>query len=109
VVVRRMNWVALAPAVMVLGLAGCSFSASVGSVDTQKAQTEIAKGIQEQTGATGVQVKCPDDVPLQQGGTFTCTATASNGESATVSVTQTDDQGGISWKLQPSASESPSP
>lgn len=107
--VRRMRWVAVVPATMVLGLAGCSFSASVGSLDVQKAQEEIAKGIEQQTGATGVTVKCPESVPLEQGNTFTCAVTASTGETATVSVTQTDNQGNINWELEAGASESQSP
>ena len=107
---RRMHGVGLAAAALVVGvgLAGCSMSA--GSLDMAKAQTEIAKGIEEQTGATGVTVTCPESVPIEQGATFNCTANTAAGESATITATQTDDQGNITWKItEVAASESPSP
>ncbi len=87
----------LASVAIVVALAGCSVS--VGGLDMQKAQTEIAKGIEEQTDATGVSVTCPEGVPMEQGNTFTCNATTAEGEKATITVTQTDDQGNITWEI----------
>ena len=65
----------------------------------QKAQTEIAKGIEEQTDATGVKVTCPESVPMEQGNTFTCTATTTEGQTATITVPQTDGEGNINWEI----------
>lgn len=98
-IATRSHMAGVASMVMLagIGLAGCS--ASIGGLDTQKAQTEIAKGIEEQTDATGVAVTCPEDVPISQGSTFTCTATTAEGETATITVTQTDDQGNINWEI----------
>lgn len=104
---NRTRWMATASAAMILGLAGCSFS--VGGLDMAKAQTEIAKGIEEQTGATGVAVTCPESVPIEQGSTFNCTATTGDGQSATVTVTQTDDQGNINWEITDVQGETTSP
>lgn len=98
---NRSRGIVMSSAALALGLGlaltGCSVS--VGGLDMAKAQTEIAKGIEEQTGATGVAVTCPESAPLEQGNTFTCTATTADGQTATVTVTQTDDQGNINWEV----------
>jgi Mrp family chromosome partitioning ATPase len=96
---NRTCWIATTSAALALGLALTGCSVSVGGLDMAKAQTEIAKGIEEQTGATGVTVTCPESAPLEQGNTFTCTATTADGQTATVTVTQTDDQGNINWEV----------
>ena len=44
-------------------------------------------------------IDCPSDRPLQQGDTFTCTATTELDEALTISVTQTDDQGHVNWSV----------
>lgn len=96
-VTRQLGAVVASSVLLAVGLAGCTVSA--GSLDTEKAETEIAKGIEEQTDATGVAVTCPADVPIEQGNTFTCEATTAEGEKATITVTQTDDQGNINWEI----------
>lgn len=79
-------------------LSACSVTIGGSTVDTQKAEEEIAKGIQEQTGIS-VTVVCPEDVEAEAGGTFTCTATDAEGNDAAVNVTQEDDEGNIQWEL----------
>lgn len=82
-------------------LAGCDASFSLGGdkLDTDKAEREITKGIKDQTGVDAA-VVCPEDVDLEAGATFICTATPkTGGRSANVLVTQKDDQGNVSWKL----------
>jgi hypothetical protein len=83
-------------------LLGCEFNASVGGggqLDTDKVETEILNGIEAQTDVEIGSVECPDDVPMEQGNDFTCTATDTGGETAEVSVTQDDDAGNITWEL----------
>ena len=92
------------PALVLCALLGasCSFSASVGGggqLDTEKVEPEIATGIEAQTDVELDSVECPDDVDMEQGNDFECTATATNGDTAPVSVTQDDDEGNISWEL----------
>jgi uncharacterized protein DUF4333 len=81
-------------AIAALALAGCS-----QVLDEEKLEAEISSGIEEQTEATGVSVDCPSDVPLEEGDTFTCTATSDDGDEAEVQVTQTDAEGNIRWEL----------
>lgn len=84
-----------------LALAGCEAEFSAGeTLNTDKAEREIAKGIRKQTGVTAT-VSCPDDVKVEQGATFTCQAKPKNGgQPGVVTVRQTDDEGNISWRLK---------
>jgi|SRR5918995_7547601 hypothetical protein len=85
-----------------LGLAAAALLAvacqTTLTLDSDNLQTEIASGFQEQTGIA-VTVSCPDDRPLQQGDTFTCTAAAADGQSYTIQVTQTDAAGNVNWQV----------
>jgi hypothetical protein len=82
-----------------IALASCSFSASGGkTLNTSKAETEIAKGIRQQTGVT-VKLKCPSGVKIKSGKTFTCTATRADGPPLNVAVTMQDDKGNVTWKV----------
>jgi hypothetical protein len=47
----------------------------------------------------GVVVSCPDDVPAEAGRTFDCTGTNPDGTTLTIEVTQTDDQGSVTYKV----------
>lgn len=97
-----------AAALLWIGVAGCSFSASTSTdLDIQKAQDEIAKSIQEQTGESAT-VQCPSPVKQEQGNSFDCTATFADGQTGTITVSQTDNDGNITWKLEPDVSPSPS-
>ena len=81
-------------AVIALGAAGCT-----SQLDTDKLQDEIAKGIKTQTG-TAVTVDCPTDKEVKKGDKFTCSVKAkSGGKTAKVEVTQTNDDGDVTWKL----------
>ena len=83
----------LLPAVL---LAGCT-----QVLDTGKIEEEIESGIEEQTDTSVESVDCPGERELQEGDTFECTATAPDGSSATVEVTQDDDEGNITWEVVP--------
>lgn len=84
-----------------IALAGAVFAGcGTETLNTDKAETEIAKGIEQQTGVKA-SVDCPDDVEIKKDDTFTCTAKPEGGgESGTVTVTQKDDEGNISWELK---------
>jgi hypothetical protein len=82
-----------------IALASCSFSASAGkTLNTGKAETEIAKGIKQQTGVT-VTMKCPSDVKIKAGTTITCKAKRADGPPLNVAVTMQDGKGNITWKV----------
>ena len=68
-------------------------------LDTSRLESQIEKTLADRTGFPIKSVSCPDDVEAKKGGTFRCTVTTARGERAVVNVTQTDDQGGVTWKL----------
>jgi hypothetical protein len=74
---------------------GCSRTKTLDANDLE--ETLRAK-IEQQLGAHGVTVDCPDDEPAKAGATFQCTATSAAGKTLTIEVTQTDDQGNVTWK-----------
>ena len=81
-------------------LSGCSGSVSVGgaNLDIDKLETTVATEMQTQLNLSGTPtVTCPDPVPIEQGNVFTCSAEL-DGDSIDVEVTQTDDQGNVTWK-----------
>jgi hypothetical protein len=53
-----------------------------------------------QNGLTLASVSCPTGQKAQQGATFTCTSTTSDGDTITWNVTQTDNQGNVDYKTQ---------
>ena len=81
----------------VLALSACGEQ----KLNTTKAESAIAQGIMQQTGAQGVTVNCPNDVPIEAGKQFECQAKAADGRQGRVRVTQKDDKGNINWKLNP--------
>ncbi len=84
-------------------VAACCVAAIVGActktLDTSGVETQLKTKIEQQLGETVTTVDCPDDIPVQAGATFRCTATAPSGAPSTVEVTQTDDQGHLTWKI----------
>lgn len=90
----------LASLLLVLGFR-CSASVSGPELDIAKVESEIQTGIAEQTDVTISSVDCPDDVPIDQGNTFTCTASVEGtGETLSVRVTQTDSSGTVDWQVE---------
>jgi outer membrane murein-binding lipoprotein Lpp len=91
---RGTKHLVLAAAVGALGLTGCS-----ATVDTDALEGQIAQELEAQAGVRPSSVQCPDDVAPEAGATFECTATAEDGSTATITVTQQDDQGNLSWEV----------
>jgi uncharacterized protein DUF4333 len=69
-------------------LAGCG-----GDVNKDKAQDQIASGIEAQTKADVKYVKCPGGVKAEKGATFQCEALIP------VNVTQVDENGHVRWQI----------
>jgi hypothetical protein len=76
-------------------LAGCGSS----KLNTDKAETEIEKGLKNQLNLPSVDVQCPNEVEIKAGSKFQCPVTAGK-EKGTIEVTQQDDQGNIRWQLK---------
>lgn len=78
---------------------GCSVSIGESdSLDTQELETTIADSQEKQLGFRPV-IECPEDVEAAEGDEFTCKATAPDGTTATVFVTQTDGEGDVTWRV----------
>jgi hypothetical protein len=84
-------------AVVVLG-ALLAFSGCGKSLDPVGLEEPMIWQLEQETG-TQVEVDCPDDIGVEAGGKFECTATNDKGESATISAVQKDDQGNIEWTV----------
>ncbi len=64
------------------------------TIDRSSVESEIVRLTQEQAGVAPTDVRCPDDIEVAAGGTFSCTATL-DGQPITYSVRQQDDQGNL--------------
>jgi hypothetical protein len=84
-------------------VAVCCLTAFVGgctkTLDSSGVEQQVKSQIEQKLGETGMTVDCPDDVEVHAGATFRCTATGPSGTTATIEVTQTDDQGHLTWKI----------
>ena len=68
------------------------------TLDANGLEEKLRTQVEQKVGAQGITVDCPDDEPAQAGATFQCTATSAAGKTLTIEVTQTDDQGNVTWK-----------
>lgn len=66
-------------------------------LDKRGLETQLATEVQQNGPA--LTVHCPDGVKAQAGATFQCTATATDGSSFALTVTQTDAKGNVSWRF----------
>jgi hypothetical protein len=85
-----------AAGLLVFASAACQTTLTLN--DDQLEQT-ITQQFYEQTNVALAEIDCPSDRPLQQGDTFTCSATTELDESLTLNVTQTDGQGRVNWSV----------
>lgn len=68
------------------------------TLDTQGLEDQIADLLAERGGPTVTEISCPEDVTVEEGGTFECTATG-EGATWTIEVTQTDDEGHVDMQI----------
>jgi len=97
----RLLTVTSVAGLLIFSLAGCSFNFSIGTkkVDTEKGEKEIQRALINQAHDSGITVKCPRDIKVEEGSKFNCVATDSKGQKLSIEVTQMDDQGGVSWRV----------
>jgi hypothetical protein len=67
-------------------------------LDNATLQQKITAGLQQQVQVDAV-VTCPDDRPIKQGDTFTCTAVTTDGTNLTITVVQKDNSGNVTWNV----------
>jgi hypothetical protein len=89
-----MRQVARFVALPLLMLVAVACSKTIDSTSLESSiKTQLAT-----KGVPGATVSCPDDIKAEKGGTFTCTASA-QGQTVTLQITQTDDQGHVTFKV----------
>lgn len=88
----RARLVAVTLAVTLLGTA-CS-----STLDTDGLEDQIRSLMEERGGPAVTEVTCPDEIEVEAGATFECTATG-DGVEWVVQVTQTDDQGNVEIEI----------
>lgn len=84
---------------MMFALTSCSVSVGGSDLNTDALEDEIVTGIQEQADVA-VTVDCPDDIKIEEGNEFTCTAEDDQGTTHTIDITQDDDEGNVSWEVR---------
>ena len=111
---RRSRRTALAVAALMSAAlpAGCgSSSGSAATSTTPKTvdDAQVEQGIKDDLSTSSAKVssaKCPSDVPVKQGDTFTCTVTFSNGATGDATVTQ-HGLNKYSYELKPGSVQVP--
>ena len=83
-----------AAAVLVIAASACT-----KTLDTEGLEGDLQSQVGDELGATITAVDCPDDVEVETGGTFDCTASEESGATFTIQVTQADDQGRVEWEV----------
>ena len=83
-------------AVALIAAAGCSVDKQI---DTDRAAADIKRTLSAQSAGNVRSVRCPDKVVAKKGERFRCVATASDGSRIRVVVTQTNDDGGVRWRV----------
>jgi hypothetical protein len=81
---------------LALAAVGCNTTLTL---DDQALEGKISQDYEAQIGVGLTTVDCPSDRPLQQGDTFTCSATTEQGENLVITVTQTDSAGTVHWQV----------
>ncbi len=87
-------WVALVAVVAAVTFSACGKE----QLNTDKLETEIKSGIERQTDVKIRSVECPKR-EVKARDTFNCKATATDGDTADVKVTQQDEEGNVRWRL----------
>ncbi len=69
-----------------------------GNLDTDKLESKIKEDAKKD-GVTLTSVDCPSDIEAKKGKDFTCTAKVSTGQTLTLNIQQTDDEGNVRYSV----------
>ncbi|WP_299487893.1 DUF4333 domain-containing protein [Acaryochloris sp. IP29b_bin.137] len=83
-----------------VGLVGLLAACST-TLNTKKLEDVLKKGLEDQNNTEIASVSCPEKIEIEEGDTFECDVEASDGSKASLTVTQQDDEGNVTWKLNP--------
>ena len=82
--------------VAVLALVGVACDQVLDEPSLERTLAQQAEDWLEEDDLT---VDCPPDVPVEDGGVFTCDVRSADGAVGTLEVTQTDDAGSVEWRI----------
>ncbi|MGK7913639.1 MAG: DUF4333 domain-containing protein [Synechococcus sp.] len=84
-----------------IGLTACSFEFSVGgqNLNSRRLKEFLDTEVETQTGLVITNVSCPEPRPIQEGDVFECELTDDKGATVFATVTQTSDDGDISFSV----------
>jgi hypothetical protein len=81
---------------LLVPLAGCGEKRIVAGDLEAKLRTSLA----DRSGVSVKSVSCPDDVDVEKGARFDCTAVRPDGKRVVVGVTLTNDKGGLTYVVR---------
>ena len=88
------------PITLVVSLPGFGAGYNSARFDMAAAEADIQTGIAEQTGVTVESVECPASPTIEEGASFECVASATDGTSVLVNVRIQDNQGSYVWEVK---------
>jgi len=95
---KLANWLGCRPVWLGLSIGILSLTACAGGLDTELTADAIKQEF-ESAGINLKAVKCPRPVKKAAEVTFSCTGELENNSSFVINVTQTDDQGNVTWDV----------
>ncbi|MCC6162807.1 MAG: DUF4333 domain-containing protein [Acidobacteria bacterium] len=87
--------------ILVVILSGvCALAACTRNLNVSSIAPSITEGVSRQVGLDLDKVTCPGETrPVKADDTFDCVGDVKGGGTLTITVTQTDDKGNVSWKV----------
>ncbi|MEM9567427.1 MAG: DUF4333 domain-containing protein [Cyanobacteria bacterium P01_E01_bin.34] len=84
-----------------VGLTACSFEFSVGgqNLNSRRLNEFLETEVEAQTGLAIEDVSCPEPRPIQEGDVFQCELSDDKGATVFATVTQTSDDGDVSFNV----------
>jgi len=107
--IRALAAGALAVAAMTAGCGGSGNDTATSATPKTVDDAQVEQGIETDLSTSSAKVsgaKCPSDVPVEQGATFTCTVTFDNGATGKATVTQ-QGRGRYAYELKPGSVQVP--
>ena len=80
---------------MPLGIGSCV----PRTLRTDELERRLGREVAETLDIPRLVVGCPASIEVRRGDTFSCIATAPNGDRVQIQVTQVDDEGSIAWEV----------
>ena len=90
---------AVASRAAIVVVCAVALGACTKTLDTAKLESSLKSDIAKKANVVVKSVSCPSDVKPVKGDTFVCTVVTGDGKTHHATVTQTDDQGHVSYQV----------